>query len=62
VTFTTTDTDPAVVLPADYLFMAADRDTHTFPGGAPLYTKGDQTIRVTDTLDNTVTGSLTVTL
>jgi hypothetical protein len=60
--FSTTDPDPRVILPADYVFMAADRGKHTFSGGATLDTTGDQIIRVTDTLDNTLTGSVTVTL
>jgi hypothetical protein len=62
VTFTSSDQDPGVVLPADYTFTAADNGTHTFSGGATLYTTGDQTITATDTLDNTLTGTLTVTL
>jgi len=39
VTFSTSDTDPGVVLPADY----------TFTGGVTLNTPGDQTITATDT-------------
>jgi hypothetical protein len=62
VTFSTTDPDPGVILPADYVFLAADQGKHTFPGGATLYTAGGQTLRVTDTLDSTLTGSVTVTL
>jgi hypothetical protein len=62
VTFSSTDPDPGVLLPADYVFMAADQGTHTFAGGATLYTTGEQTLRVTDTSDSTVTGSWTVTL
>jgi hypothetical protein len=62
VTFSTTDPDPRVILPADYVFMAADQGTHTFSSGATLYTPGEQTLCATDTLDNTVTGSWTVTL
>jgi hypothetical protein len=60
--FSTTDPDPRVILPADYVFLAADRGRHTFSGGATLYTAGGQTLRVTDTLDSTLTGSVTVTL
>jgi hypothetical protein len=62
VTFSTSDQDPQVTVPANYTFTAADNGTHTFSGGATLYTTGDQTITVTDTLDNTLTGTLTVTL
>ena len=62
VTFTTSDQDPQVSLPPDYTFTAGDNGTHTFSGGATLYTSGPQTITVTDTSDSTVTGTLTVTL
>jgi hypothetical protein len=51
-----------VVLPVDYVFTATDQGTHTFLGGVTLYTAGDQILRVTDTSDNTVTGSWMVTL
>jgi hypothetical protein len=49
VTFSTSDTDPGIVLPADYTFTADDHGVHTFPGGVTLITPGDQTITVTDT-------------
>jgi hypothetical protein len=48
VTFTTTDPDPGVVLPADYTFSAADQGTHTFSGGFTLITPGDQTLTAAD--------------
>jgi hypothetical protein len=38
VTFSVTDTDPAVVLPADYTFTAGDQGTHTFTGQFTLIT------------------------
>jgi hypothetical protein len=62
VTFTTSDQDPQVSLPANYTFTSADNGTHTFSGGATLYTSGNQTITVMDTSDNTLFGILTVTL
>jgi hypothetical protein len=62
VTFTTSDPDPQVSLPPDYPFVGADNGMHTFPNGATLYSTGNQTIFVTDLSDNTITGSLTVTL
>jgi hypothetical protein len=62
VTFSTTDPDPNVVLPADYSFTPADQGTHTFSGGVTLITPGDQTITATDTSDATVPGSATVTV
>jgi hypothetical protein len=62
VTFTTSDQDPQVSLPPDYTFTSTDNGTHTFSGGATLYTMGNQTITVTDTSDNTIIGFLTVML
>jgi hypothetical protein len=62
VTFSTSDRDPSVVLPADYTFTAADQGTHRFTGGFTLITPGDQTITATDTADNTIVGSATVTV
>jgi hypothetical protein len=62
VTFTTTDPDPGVVLPADYSFTPDDQGTHTFSGGVTLVTPGDQTITATDTSDTTVAGCATVTV
>jgi hypothetical protein len=49
VTFSTSDRDSGVVLPADYTFSASDQGTHTFSGGFTLITPGDQTITATDT-------------
>jgi hypothetical protein len=66
VTFSTTDPDPTVVLPADYTFTAADGGVHTFTdtglGETTLVTPGDQTLSVTDTADHTVSGSTRVTV
>jgi hypothetical protein len=49
VTFSTSDTDAGIALPADYTFTADDRGVRTFPGAVTLSTPGDQTITVTDT-------------
>jgi hypothetical protein len=49
VTFTTSDTDPGVVLPANYTFSGTDAGMVTFSGGGTLITPGSQTITVTDT-------------
>jgi hypothetical protein len=57
VTFSTTDPDPGVLLPADYPFQPGDAGQVTFPGGVTLITPGGQTLTVMDTSDNTVTGS-----
>jgi hypothetical protein len=61
-TFSTTDRDPNVVLPADYTFTASDQGTHTFSSGFTLITPGDQTIAASDTTDNSIVGSATVTV
>jgi hypothetical protein len=61
VTFTTSDTDPGVVLPPDYTFQPGDAGTATFPGGVTLITPGDQTLTVTDTASG-ITGSAIVTV
>jgi WD40-like Beta Propeller Repeat len=64
VTFSTSDPDPGVVLPADYTFTTGDggdNGVHTFPGGVMLLTLGDLTLSVTDTVSG-ITGSATVTV
>jgi hypothetical protein len=61
VTFSTSDTDPGIVLPADYTFTAADAGVHTFSGGVSLITPGDQTLTVSDTASG-ITRSVTVTV
>jgi hypothetical protein len=61
VTFTTTDGDPGVVLPPDYLFTASDAGSHTFPGAFVLVTPGDQALTATDTATQ-IQGSTLVTV
>jgi hypothetical protein len=61
VTWTTTDPDPGVQLPADYTFQPNDAGIVTFPGGVTLITPGDQFITATDTLSG-ITGSADVTV
>jgi streptogramin lyase len=64
VTFSTTDSDSSVVLPADYMFttgVGGDNGVHTFPGGATLATVGDQTLTATDTASG-ITRSFTITV
>jgi hypothetical protein len=51
VTFSVTDTDPAVVLPLDYTFTAGDQGRHTFSGAFTLITPGGQTLTVADLAD-----------
>jgi len=66
VTFSTRDTDPNVVLPADYTFALADGGIHTFTdtglGETTLITPGDQTLSVTDTADGMITGTTLITV
>jgi hypothetical protein len=66
VTFTTTDPDPGGVLPADYTFTADDGGIHTFTdtglGETTLVTPSEQTLTASDTLDETLLGSATVTV
>jgi hypothetical protein len=61
VSFSSSDTDPGVVLPPDYSFTSADAGMVTFPGGVTLITLGDQSLTVSDTSSG-ITGSATVTV
>jgi hypothetical protein len=61
VTWTSGDTDPGVILPADYSFQATDKGSVAFPGGVTLITPGDQTITATDTASG-ITRTVTVTV
>jgi hypothetical protein len=64
VTFTTTDPDPGVVLPADYSFTLTDGGVHTFTntglGETTLRTRGRQTVTATDTGGGSILGSVRV--
>jgi hypothetical protein len=61
-TFSSTDINPAVVLPPDYTFTAADAGTHTFAGMTALVSAGSQTRSATDTATGSITGSAAVTV
>jgi plastocyanin len=64
VAFTTTDTDPGVMLPAAYTWTSGnneDNGLHDFVGGVTLITSGQQTLTVTDTV-SAITGSATLTV
>jgi hypothetical protein len=61
VTFSTTDPDPNVVLPADYPFTLADGGTHTFTGQFTLMTPGIWTLTATDT-DSGFSSSVPITV
>src|SRR5262249_11874298 len=60
ITFTTSDPDSGVVLPANYTFTAADGGVHTFTdtglGETTLITEGGQTVTATD-LASGITGT-----
>jgi autotransporter-associated beta strand protein len=62
VTFTTSDADPGVMLPADYTFSTADGGVHTFTntglGETTLVTPGDQSITATDTVSGINGGAI----
>jgi hypothetical protein len=62
ITFSSSDPDAGVVLPADYAFQLSDAGQVTFPGGVTLISPGDQTLTVIDTADKTLTGSAVVTV
>jgi hypothetical protein len=59
--FTTSDSDPAVVLPPDYTFQSSDAGRVTFPGGITLISLGAQTLTATDTVSG-ISGTATVTV
>jgi hypothetical protein len=61
VTWTSSDTDPGVLLPAAYTFQATDNGMVTFTAGLTLITLGDQTLTATDTVSG-ITGTATVTV
>jgi hypothetical protein len=59
--FSSTDSDPNVVLPPDYAFGLSDGGTVTFSAGVTLVSPGEQTLTATD-LESGITGSTVVTL
>jgi hypothetical protein len=61
VTWASSDTDPGVVLPADYTFGASDSGMHAFPAGVTLITVGDQTLAAADTVTS-IMGAATITV
>jgi hypothetical protein len=62
VTIGSSDSDPGVTLPAEYIFTSADQGVHTFVGGFSLVTVGDQTLTVTDTTVGTMNSTIPVTV
>jgi glucuronoarabinoxylan endo-1,4-beta-xylanase len=61
ITFSTSDSDPGVVLPVDHTFQPGDQGQVTFSLGVTLVTPGDQTLTVTDPLSG-IAGSALVTV
>jgi hypothetical protein len=59
--FSSTDSDPGVILPPDYTFGASDGGMATFSAGVTLFTPGEQTLTVTDP-DSGLAASTIVTL
>jgi hypothetical protein len=57
-----TTTDGRGVVPGDYTFVGSDGGAHTFSGGLSLYTLGSQAVSVTDTVNNSITATATVTV
>jgi len=58
-TWTSSDTDPNVLLPANYTFQASDHGAVTLSAGVTLLTLGSQTLTVTDPVSG-MTGSATL--
>jgi hypothetical protein len=60
-TWTSSDTDPGVVLPPNYTFQPTDNGMVTFSGGVTLITLGNQTLTAADTVSG-ISGSASVTV
>ncbi len=54
--FTSSDSNAAVVLPANYTFSGSDNGVHTFTNAVKLVTAGNQTVTATDS-GNSLTGT-----
>jgi hypothetical protein len=61
VTWASNDSDPGVLLPADYMFQASDAGIHLYSAGVTLITLGDQTLAAADTVSG-IGGTATVTV
>jgi hypothetical protein len=60
--FASSDSDPGVILPADYTFVPGDQGVHTFASAFTLVTAGPQTLTATDGANTAITGSAMVTV
>jgi hypothetical protein len=59
VTFSSSDHNNNVVLPANYTFTPGDAGSHTFHG-VKLHSRPQQTITVTDTMNSSISGTVIV--
>jgi hypothetical protein len=57
-----TSSDAQAALPANYTFLVGDAGVHSFASGVTLKTAGSQSVTGTDTVTDTITGPLTVTV
>jgi hypothetical protein len=55
-----TCSDNVAILPADYVFTAADAGSHTFTDGVTLMTAGNESIKATDTIASSITATANV--
>src|SRR5579862_897004 len=55
-----TSSDSSAVLPLDYRFTSADAGSHTFTNGITLMTKGNQSIKATDTVASSISATANV--
>jgi uncharacterized delta-60 repeat protein len=61
ISFTSSDTNSKVVLPASYTFIpGTDNGKHTFTKAVTLVTAGSQSITVTDSVTSSITGTAVV--
>ncbi len=54
--------DPHAVLPANYIFSAADAGVHAFQDGVTLKTAGLRSVTATDSTTESISGTMTVTV
>jgi hypothetical protein len=57
-----TSSDGSATLPSNYQFVGGDNGSHTFTDGVTLQTVGNQSVKVRDTLDNSINGTVNVTV
>jgi hypothetical protein len=57
-----TSSDGSATLPANYTFVGGDNGSHTFTDGVTLQTVGTQSVKARDTVDNSINGTVNVTV